>query len=259
MRKVSYVIVVILMVIIPGMLSAQKAREFYQLTVYHFGSAEQEKVIDDYLKSAYMPALHKKGSKNVGVFKLIANDTAADKRIYVLVPLKKIDDISNLSPGQIENQPSLQNGKDYQDAPYNNLPYLRIENIVLKAFEFAPKMSLPKLSAAKADRIYELRSYEGGTEKLFRNKVEMFNQGGEIKLFERLNFNAVFYAEVLSGPRMPNLMYMTSFENKGDRDAHWKTFVDDPEWKTLSSLPKYQKNVSKIDIMLLKATDYSDY
>ena len=259
MRKIGYSIVVMLLVLVPGVLSAQKARETYQLTVYHFGTVEQEKAIDNYLKSAYIPAAHQKGIKNVGVFKLMANDTATDKRIYVLVPLKKIEDISSLSPGQLEGQQYLQNGKEYLDAPHNNTPYLRIENIVLKAFEFAPKMSLPKLSAAKTDRIYELRSYEGGTEKLFRNKVEMFNQGGEIKLFERLNFNAVFYAEVLSGSRMPNLMYMTSFESKSDRDAHWKTFGDDPEWKKLSSMPQYQKNVSKIDVMLLKPAEYSDY
>ena len=112
---------------------------------------------------------------------------------------------------------------------------------------------------ARSERVYELRSYEGGTEKLFRNKVEMFNQGGEIKLFDRLKFNGVFYGEVLSGSRMPNLMYMTSFENIEDRDAHWKTFGQDPEWKKLSGLPQYQKNVSKSDIILMKATDYSDY
>ena len=52
----------------------------------------------------------------------------------------------------------------------------------------------------------------------------MFNEGGEIDLFNKLNFNAVFYGEVLSGSSMPNLMYMTSFENKADRDAHWKSF-----------------------------------
>jgi hypothetical protein len=54
------------------------------------------------------------------------------------------------------------------------------------------------------------------SEKKYWKKVEMFNEGGEIDLFSRLNFNAVFYAEVISGPTMPNLMYMTSFENMED-------------------------------------------
>jgi hypothetical protein len=87
----------------------------------------------------------------------------------------------------------------------------------------------------------------------------MFNEGGEVVLFKRLGFNAIFYADVISGSRMPNLMYMTSFEDKASRDAHWKTFVDDPEWKKLSSMPQYQKNVSKADIIFLRPTAYSDY
>ncbi len=86
----------------------------------------------------------------------------------------------------------------------------------------------------------------------------MFNEGGEIKLFKRLNFNAVFYGEVLSGSRMPNLMYMTSFENMNDRNEHWKNFSADPEWKRLSSMPEYQNTVSKIDIVFLTPTQYSD-
>jgi hypothetical protein len=105
--------------------------------------------------------------------------------------------------------------------------------------------------------VYELRSYESASEKIFRNKVQMFNAGGEIKLFDRLGFNAIFYSEVLFGPKMPNLMYMTSFANMPAREAHWKAFGADPEWKKLAALPEYQNNVSHIDITFLRPTDYS--
>ena len=87
----------------------------------------------------------------------------------------------------------------------------------------------------------------------------MFNEGGEIKLFDRLGFNAVFYGEVLSGCRMPNLMYMTSFANMESRNEHWKAFSNDAEWKALSSDKKYANNVSKIDTYFLRATEYSDF
>ena len=87
----------------------------------------------------------------------------------------------------------------------------------------------------------------------------MFNEGDEIGLFKKLNFNAVFYSEVIAGSHMPNLMYMTCFENKADRDAHWKSFVGDPFWKTLLAMPMYQHNVSHIDINFLRPTDYSDF
>lgn len=87
----------------------------------------------------------------------------------------------------------------------------------------------------------------------------MFNEGGEITLFKRLNFNAVFYASVISGSRMPNLMYMTSYENKADRDEHWKSFGSSPEWKILSAMPEYKNNVSKNEQIFLRTTSYSDY
>ena len=89
--------------------------------------------------------------------------------------------------------------------------------------------------------------------------MELFNEGGEIPLFARLGINAVFYAEVISGPSMPNLMYMTSFENMASRDEHWKSFSNDPEWKKLSSMKEYEKTVSKNTITFLKATSYSEY
>jgi hypothetical protein len=121
-----------------------------------------------------------------------------------------------------------------------------------------PSLAKPQLTGPKTDNVYELRSYEGYTEKIFRNKVDMFNKGDEVGLFKRLGFNAVFYSEVLAGSRMPNLMYMTSFNNKAARDEHWKAFGSDPAWKKLSSDPNYQHNVSKIDITFLRATEYSD-
>ena len=51
---------------------------------------------------------------------------------------------------------------------------------------------------------------------------------------------------------------MTSFANMPDREAHWKAFGADPEWKKLSSKPEYQNNVSHIDITFLRPATYSD-
>ncbi|MFK7920761.1 MAG: NIPSNAP family protein, partial [Bacteroidia bacterium] len=115
------------------------------------------------------------------------------------------------------------------------------------------------VEGTRAERVYELRSYESATEDLYRRKVDMFNAGGEVTLFDDLGFNAVFYAEVLSGDKMPNLMYMTTFSDMESRDAHWKAFVASPVWEKLKAMDKYQNTVSHADIMLLFPTEYSDY
>ena len=233
---------------------SKKKSDYYQIKVYHCKSNEQINLTEEFLKTYYLSALHQDGFKNVGVFKPLENDTSIDKRIVVFIPLQSIEQIISLE----EVTATKTQLTAYTDAAYNNPPYQRIETIVLKAFKNMPQFALPALTGNKEERIYELRSYEGATEKLHRKKVEMFNDGNEIGIFSRLNFNAVFYAEVLAGSKMPNLMYMTSFNSIKERDEHWKTFSADAEWKRLSGLPEYQHTVSKSDIILMHATDYSD-
>lgn len=236
-------------------------RDFYQMKVYHLKTKDQEARLDVFLKNAYLPALHRTGISSVGVFKpIVAKDAPepTDILVYVFIPFKSSDEFFKLDKKLAEDKQYAIDGKDYLDATYNNAPYGRIESILLSAFTEAPSFNLPVLSSPKSERVYELRSYEGPTEKLYLNKVDMFNQGGEVTLFKRLGFNAVFYAEVISGGQMPNLMYMTTFDNKAARDEHWKAFSADDYWKKLVAMPEYQHNVSKNDTRFLYPADYSD-
>ncbi|MBL7744608.1 MAG: NIPSNAP family protein [Chitinophagaceae bacterium] len=240
-------------------MARKPVREFYQFTIYHFNNALQEKMLDTYLEQALLPALHRAGITKVGVFKPIANDTLTDKTLYVLIPAKTLEKIISI-PDKLKRDTAYQSaGAEYINAIYNDPSYSRMETLLLRAFTKAPEMQLPALKAPKEERVYELRSYESATEKIFQNKVHMFNEGDEIGLFKRLNFNAVFYSEVIAGSKMPNLMYMTCFDNRTERDAHWKSFGSDPYWKKLSSMPEYKNNVSHIDIIFLRPAAYSDY
>lgn len=238
---------------------SEKDREYYQLSIYRFFTAEQEKVIDNYISKALIPAYHRQNIKSVGAFKPIGNDTSRIKVVMVLIPLSNLQQIDALTMRLQNDKTYLTEGKEYLEAPYNASPIQRLESWVLKAFALAPKMKLPKLTSPKADHIYEFRSYESATESLYRNKVKMFNEGGEIALFDRLGFNAIFYSETIAGSRMPNLVYMTSFENMDERNKHWKAFVDDPEWKKLIAMEEYKNNVSRNETILMKAAEYSDY
>jgi len=231
---------------------------YYQLKIYHLKTQSQEDRLDLYLQNAYLPALHRMGVKNVGVFKPVQQDTSG-KLVYVLTPFRTFSQLENVEEKLMGDQQYVTDGKDYIGAAYNDAFYTRLETIVLKAFPKMPEPAVPELSASKTDRVYELRSYESPTEAYNVNKVHMFNDGNEVALFKRLGFNAVFYAEVLAGSHMPNLMYMTTFNSKQDRDKHWDTFSNDPEWKKLVALPEYQHNVSKADILFLHPTAYSDF
>lgn len=234
-------------------------REYYEIRVYHITSKTQEDRVDQFLKTAYLPALHRAGITKVGVFKPVDYDTANyGKKIFVFTPFNSLDQFSKL-PATLQKDKQYETaGAAYLNTPYTDLPYARMETILLYAFSGMPQLEVPKHSTAPNERIYELRSYEGHSEKIFQNKVKMFNDGDEVGLFKRLGFNAVFYAEVIAGCRMPNLMYMTTFANKASRDEHWETFRTDPQWKSLSGMAEYKNNVSKIDIYFLHPTEYSD-
>ncbi len=231
---------------------------FYQLRIYHCTSATQIQALESYLNHAYLPALHRTGIASVGVFKPLETSDSAGKMVYVFIPSPSLEKLLTIDQTLSHDAVYQAAGGPFLRAPYDSLPYARMETILMKAFEDMPSPSKPMLTSAPADRVYELRSYESPTEAYHQNKVQMFNQGGEISLFKRLGFNAVFYADVLSGAHMPNLMYLTTFNSKAERDQHWTAFSNDPFWKQLVALLQYQHNVSKAEIWFLHPTDYSD-
>ena len=238
---------------------AASNREFYQLKIYTFDTEEQVAVTDQYLKEAYIPAVKKLGIESVGVFKQRLTEVDTLLKTFVLIPFNSMDKFLKIE-GALEKDQAYQSaGSAYINATYDQAPYQRFESIIIKAFEKMPMMQASAIEGERSDRIYELRSYESATEKIYKNKVDMFNAGGEVKLFDRLGFNAVFYGEVISGAKMPNLMYMTTFSNQVKRDSLWKEFSNAPEWQVLKAKPNYQNNVSHIDKMFLYPTAYSDY
>ncbi|MFM1754370.1 MAG: hypothetical protein RLZZ236_1309 [Bacteroidota bacterium] len=237
---------------------AQK-KEFYQIKTYNLKSNAQLNVTENFLKEAYLPALKRIGIQSVGVFKPKTFSLDSITKLIIVIPFKSPKQFFELDQKLAKDRVYLQAGSDYINAKYNQAPYERIESVLLTAFSNHPFLTLPKLESPRSGRIYELRSYESATEAIYNTKVDMFIGGEESKIFDRLEFNPVFYGEVVSGGKMPNLMYLTTFANQESRDAHWKAFVDSPEWKALLKMDKYKNTISHMDILFLYPTDYSDY
>ena len=256
-QKFSLLIVLISAVMLANALPYKN--DFYQIKIYHVKNNEQVSMVDDYLKNAYLPALHRAGIKNIGVFKPIANDTATEKLIYVFIPFASEAVWTNIEDKLNKDAVYLNSSKVFIQAPFDKAPYERMESILMEAFPGQAHLVVPP--AKNAERVFELRSYESPTENLHKKKMAMFNTGGEIPLFDRLGFNPVFYGRVISGSRMPNFMYMPIFAGVEERNAQWKKFGADAEWKRISAIPENENSVSvsRIDSIIMRATDYSDY
>lgn len=250
---------IVLIALFTSAQSQNNQREFYQLKTYTLENESQENITDAYLRDAFLPALKRMGISNVGVFKLHPNKYVPTNKIFVLIPFSSLDQLYTMDAKLASDKDYLKAGIEYLQAKHDEQPFERISSTLMHAFVDMPNLRPTDLDGPRNERIYELRSYESASEAIFQNKVDMFNAGGEVKLFEELGFNAVFYAEVISGDKMPNLMYMTTFNNLESRDEHWKAFGDAPKWKEISSMEKYQNNVSHIDRYFLYPTDYSDY
>ncbi len=238
---------------------SEPSKEFYELRTYSFANEAQVDVTDDFLEKALIPALNRQGISQIGVFKNRLSESDTINKTYVLIPFKSIDQFLEMEEKLIADQKFLSDGTTYIDAPHDNPPYARISSTLIEAFDMMPKMATPNFTSSKSDRVYELRSYLGPTEKLHLNKVDMFNAGGEVEIFDKLGFNAVFYGRAIIGDELPNLLYMTTFSDMESRDEHWDAFRTDQQWLDLKEVEKYKNNMLKAKVFLLFPAEYSQY
>jgi NIPSNAP len=252
-------LLVLMSVVFNGFSAPPAKQMYYELRIYRLKDPGKGAVIDNYLKDAFIPAMHRTGISKIGVFKPVENDTAFSKMVYVFIPYETMDQYLN-GLTKLENDPVyLQAGKDFLDAPYNDPPFIRYESVFMKAFSFMPKFRVPSFTTPPGERIYELRSYESWTEAKATKKINMFNEGGEIAIFEKIGANAVFYGQVLLGSLKPRLMYMTTYSDMKSHDDHWNAFRDSEGWKKLSGMDEYKNTVIKPNAYLLHPTSYSDF
>ena len=122
------------------------------------------------LKKHLIPALHRKGIKKVGVFKPIKEDTIYNKRIYVLIPYKSLNEFEKTNAALQKDAQYLADGSDYINASHTDPPYTRMETIVLKSFRFMPAPAVPNLKAPKQERVYEFAAMKEPQKNCIRVK-----------------------------------------------------------------------------------------
>ena len=237
-------------------MSQSKSREFYQLRRYHIISGPQRKLCDDFFREALIPALGRLGIGPIGVFDVnIGPETPS---IYVLMPSASAEMLATVETHLAADAEYMKAGNDFLNAPAKEPAFERMESSFLQAFEKWPRLVLPKATAARGPRVFELRIYEGATDQDHKRKVEMM-QSGESEIFTKAGVEQVFYSDTLIGSRLPNLTYMLVFDNLADRDKKWAAFRASDDWKSYSTQPRYafETIVSNINNFILTPTAYS--
>jgi hypothetical protein len=211
-------------------------REFYQIRRYSLLSGPQTKLTESYFSDALIPAVGRVGMGPVGAFRVdIGPETPV---YYVLIPGASLQALAELDLRLVDDAAFLKAADPFWNATAVAPAFQRVESSLLAAFAGWPKLTPPASAATKGKRIFQLRTYESPSNGDHVRKVEMFHSG-EFEIFLKAGFHPVFFGDTLIGSRMPNLTYMLSFADQAELDAKWNLFRDDPDWRKLSTSPRF--------------------
>lgn len=247
MKKINLIVVLLLVVI--GAF-AQAKKEFYELRTYELKFGSPRSNIENYFKNALFPALNKYGVKNIGAFGEMGLSDPG--KIYILIPYASIEEFASVNAKIKTDEDFLKATQEYNALPPEKAPYSRYTSSIMNAFDGIPQLVKPTAD----QKLFELRIYQSYSEDAARRKRKMFNDE-ELKIFRDTKLNSVFFGEVIAGEYMPCLTYMLAFKNMEERDANWKVFSANPDWKRISSAAEYANSVSHIIRVFLVPLPYT--
>jgi hypothetical protein len=234
--------------------AASSGRQFIDLRVYHFKSADKQQAYAKFLADTGVAAYNRAGVQTAGLFHLAAADNPKLKLqddpadLWLLLPHESIESFLVFESRLAADGEYQQAGREILSAGKSDPAFARYDSHLLLSFEGHPKLTAP---ADKPEgRLYELRTYESPNQERAASKIAMFNNG-EIPLFSKAGMPPVFYGSALAGADLPHLTYMI-YHGTEDPKKHWSAFGSNPDWKTMQADPQYKDNVSTIHNWFLR-------
>jgi hypothetical protein len=220
---------------------AADARKHYELRNYELRSDVSSTGLRNFYKDVLLPALSRAGAGTVGLF---SPETGfASQSLLALIEYPSLDAVATVRDKLEADSAFMTAQRTFESAA--ELPYLRYNSALMRAFSNHPAIEVPAGPASRPARVFELRTYEARTVTALERKIAMFNEQ-EMTLFRSLNMTPVFFGENLFGTRLPSLTYMLTFEDMPARYKAWDAFRASPDWKRINSDPKYDANGSVI-------------
>jgi hypothetical protein len=238
--------------------SAVEGNHFYELRVYELRNDLQPARINEFFQNQFLPTMKRQGLGPIGCFNVIAGLNSP--ALVVLIDYKSLAEMQSAMEAARSDKEFVKAWQAFEAA--NELPYVRYESTLLKAFDSHPKVEIPPPTSKEDDkrplRVFELRTYESRSGVTLRNKLDMFNQE-EIKIFRDCGFAPIFFGEAIAGARLPHLTYMVGFDNMAAREKAWDTFRGNPDWARVRNKPGWTdpEAVSNIHAAFLRPTAYS--
>ncbi|MBL9201621.1 MAG: NIPSNAP family protein [Opitutaceae bacterium] len=243
---------------------AGAAREYYELRAYRVKPGASLAPIEGFLEKALLPALAKRGVKNVGVFTELEVDKRArtskpkaDTPLWVLIPHASLESFASTAAELSADTAVQKAGATYLGVAKASPAFERIDTWLYRAFASMPRMEVPAFSTKRTPtRVFEMRDYESHSEKAALSKMAMFDNG-ETELMRDLGMSPMFFGQGIAGPNLPHLRYITGGPNLDGHLAPWAKFGPDPRWVKMKDDPQYKDNTSRNTARFLAPTAYS--
>ena len=206
-------------------------KEIYEWRIYTLNN--EGTMLDSFFENTLIPAYKRKNIK-VGAFKLFRlKDGEKDQR-HILFIYPDIETYHKVKKTIWDDKEFREKAQPFFDTTAPNPTYSGIQSYLSEAFDKIPVHRNPDPSRT----LLEIRIYQSPNEEANQRKVTMFNKD-EIDVFDKVGVNSVLYGEILAGPRMPALLYLTWYKDEPTRSEAWGKFGKHPDWTRISKLPEY--------------------
>ena len=236
-----------------GQTGAAGTPRCFILTNYLLKAGTQGTRLNEYLSKTYLPALAKVHTGPVLV--LNASLAAHLPHVAVLAGYRSVDEAWAVRASLAANR-ELEAATDAwesdQEPPFENIDVTLLEN-----GDYVPPLTALD-PPPKAPRVFEMRIYHAPTWKHMRGLQWRFSEG-EMTILAKCGASPILFATTVVGRDLPNLTWITAFEDEAARDKAWAAFGADPAWQKLSqeSNKRYGPNPTVRQIRLYRSTAYS--
>ena len=232
--------------------AASDGKQYIEWREYQLLPGAKKKLINEFVKNAEIPALHRAGAGKIGVF--TPRFGGGNASLYMLIPYPSLEAYAGAEAKLAADKVYQAAGVDVLQCGMNDPAYKRISRTLFAAFDGMPEVAAPTDSKS---RVFELRIYHSHNREKARKKIEMFNVA-EIEVFHKTGLKPVFFGEALTGDNLPNLTYMLAYDSMDDHAPSWKRFGGSPEWAELRGRKEFADTVSQIDARILRPAAYSE-
>lgn len=232
-----------------GKCDVSSSKEIYEWRIYTLNG--DGTVLDEFFKETLIPAYNRQ-KISVGAFSLYKQEEKEQRFLLFVYPdLMTYNKVRQTVWNDADFQTAA---RPFFDETAPNPVYSEFETNICEAFDKIPVVRVPD-----SDRtLFEYRCYHSPNEDANKRKIKMFNDE-EIDLFDKVGINSVCYGEILSGTRMPALIYLTWYKDEDTRNEAWNAFGSHPDWRAMRSKPEYRNTAIKNQIILLSPMPYSQF